>query len=38
MIDDGLLDVPCVKINDFGTSVEYKQKDKKSNKSRKMTF
>ena len=38
MIDDALLDVPCVKINDFGTSVEYKHKDKKVKKSRKMTF
>ena len=38
MIDDPLLDVPTLKINDFGTSIEYKQKDKKMRKFRKMTF
>lgn len=38
MIDDALLDVPSIKINDFGTSIEYRHQDKKARKSRKMTF
>lgn len=38
MIEDGLLDIPSVKINDFNTSVEFKPKDKKARKMRKMTF
>jgi serine/threonine protein kinase len=38
MVEDHLLDIPTVKINDFCTAVEYKPKDKKVRKSRKMTF
>jgi calcium-dependent protein kinase len=38
MIDDPLLDIPALKINDFSTSIEFKPKDKKIRKFRKMTF
>lgn len=38
MVEDSLLDIPTVKINDFSTSVEFKPKDKKVRKFRKMTF
>jgi calcium-dependent protein kinase len=38
MIEDPLLDIPALKINDFSTSIEFKPKDKKIRKFRKMTF
>lgn len=38
MVEDSLIDIPCIKINDFSTAVEFKPKDKKVRKFRKMTF
>ena len=38
MVEDSIIDIPLVKINDFGTAVEFKPKDKKVRKFRKMTF
>lgn len=38
MVEDALIDIPCVKISDFSTAVEYNPKDKKVRKFRKMTF